>query len=127
MKRFAVKMLAAALLMAVSAVGLAQDNQNEKSLRRFRHCAAKNVQVLSSSACGHQGRGCCACEADGCSLYVLSEENGQWKNRIPQSPCGEGEQQRLFDTDELLILSWQEGACLSNTISGGRRRGRSVL
>ena len=41
MKRFAVKMLAAALLMAVSAVGLAQDNQNEKSLRRFRHCAAK--------------------------------------------------------------------------------------
>jgi hypothetical protein len=30
MKRFAVKMLAAVLLMAVSAVGLAQDNQNEK-------------------------------------------------------------------------------------------------
>ena len=28
MKRFAVKMLAAVLLMAVSAVGLAQDNQN---------------------------------------------------------------------------------------------------
>ena len=30
MKRFAVKMLAAVLLMAVSAIGLAQDNQNER-------------------------------------------------------------------------------------------------
>ena len=89
MKRFAVKMLAAVLLMAVSAIGLAQDNQNGEIVAAVQALCGENVQVLSSSACGSRGAAVVQ-EADGYSLYVTVE------NRIPQSPCGEGEQQRLF-------------------------------
>ena len=69
MKRFAVKMLAAVLLMAVSAVGLAQDNQNEKIIAAVQALCGENVQVLSSSACGSRGAAVVR-EADGYSLYV---------------------------------------------------------
>ena len=55
MKRFAVKMLAAVLLMAVSAVGLAQDNQNEKIIAAVQALCGEIVQVISSSACGSRG------------------------------------------------------------------------
>ena len=52
MKRFAVKMLAAVLLMAVSAIGLAQDNQNGEIAAAVQALCGENVQVLSGSACG---------------------------------------------------------------------------
>lgn len=78
MKRFAVKMLAAVMLMAVSAIGLAQDNQNEKIAAAVQRLCGENVQVLSGSACGSRGAAVVR-EADGYSLYVFSEENGQWK------------------------------------------------
>ena len=87
----------------------------------------KNDQVLSSSACAASGARLLCVKRTDSSPYVLSEENGQWKT-VFRNPHAARENSSVYlDTDELLILSWQEGACLSNTISGGRRRGRSVL
>ena len=109
MKRFAVKMLAAVMLMAVSAIGLAQDNQNEKIAAAVQMLCGENVQVLSSSACGSRGAAVVR-ETDGYSLYVLSEENGQWKT-VFRNPHAAMENSSVYlDTDELLILSWQEGS-----------------
>lgn len=109
MKRFAVKMLAAVMLMAVSAIGLAQDNQNEKIIAAVQALCGENVQVLSSSACGSRGAAVVR-ETDGYSLYVLSEENGQWKT-VFRNPHAARENSSVYlDTDELLILSWQEGS-----------------
>lgn len=108
MKRFAMKMLAAVLLMAVSAIGLAQDNQNGEIVAAVQALCGENVQVLSSSACGSRGAAVVR-EADGYSLYVLSEENGQWKT-VFRNPHAARENSSVYlDTDELLILDWQEG------------------